>query len=175
MTFKELVETYRSSTGREPITQNTHVLSFDPGFTTGVASFKGLELTHAFEIDTSTLELATPSLIECFSEYNPEVVVIEAYRIYKWRAKQHANSEVYTARLIGALEMMCIERHTPYRKQAANVAKNFCTDAKLHEWDVYYTGQKHARDAIRHGCYYIMFHDRPGSHTKRQKPQMTVG
>lgn len=54
-----------------------------------------------------------------------------------------------------------LDQLRPYQwegiKQMAVTAKNFCTDDKLKQWGFWQAGQKHARDSIRHGCYFLLF------------------
>ncbi len=134
------------------------ILVFDPGHTTGWATFFEGELTDCGEIDTTSIYNCLESAQPLFHTYHPETVVMEDYRVYKWRQKQHVGSEMLTTRIIGCLETLAIQDFvTHVIKQPAHVAKGFCTDAKLKEWDYYQTGKRHARDAIRHGCYYILF------------------
>lgn len=41
--------------------------------------------------------------------------------------------------------------------QMAAQAKGFVDDDKLKAWGFWIKGKKHARDAIRHGVYYLLF------------------
>ena len=95
---------------------------------------------------------------------------MEEYRVYRWRAKQHAGSDLLTARIIGGIEMACSALlgygHIPIIKQPAHVAKNFVSDDKLQAWGFYERGQKHANDAIRHACYWQLFGKELASQTK---------
>lgn len=138
------------------------LLSLDPGHTTGFAIFHGTTLVKADQIDTKPeeqqpLEITLTNLMDLFTIYSPEEVVFEDYRIYAWRAKHHANSEVHTVRLIGMIMTLCLQHGLQSFKQSASIAKSFATNAKLEEWGLYQPGYKHANDAIRHGCYFIAF------------------
>jgi hypothetical protein len=84
----------------------------------------------------------------------PDHVVMEEYRIYNWKAQDHANSTVYTLRLIGAMEYLLGTRSIGVTFQGAGQAKGFCTDEKLEDWGFWQIGERHARDAIRHGAYF---------------------
>ncbi len=133
------------------------ILSFDPGHTTGWASYFDGILTDSGQIDTTSISACLDSAQPLFHTYKPNVVVMEDYRVYKWRAKEHIGSPMLTTRIIGCLETLAIQDFVNFViKQPAHIAKNFCTDRKLKEWG-YYDQGKHARDAIRHGCYYILF------------------
>lgn len=134
------------------------ILAFDPGHTTGWALFELGTLLESGQIDTTSISACLESAQPLFHLYNPEVVVMEDYRIYKWRQKQHVGSEMLTVQIIGCLQTLAIQDFVNHIvKQPASVAKGFCDDKKLKEWDYWQTGQRHARDAIRHGCYFILF------------------
>ena len=169
MDFKELV----GKAGRNNTYQDFPVLALDPGHTTGWAFFEEAELKSSDQIDTSTIEACARNATELFQIYHPQIVVMEDYRVYAWRQKQHVGSEMMTTRVIGALELMSMQHHVPHIiKQPAHVAKGFCDDKKLKEWGMYQKGQRHARDAIRHGCYFILF----GAIRPQDKPKRpTVG
>jgi hypothetical protein len=151
--FTELV----TRAGKNP-NGESRILAFDPGHTTGWAAFENADLIASGEIDTTSIGHCIESAMPLFIQYTPKYVVMEDYRIYKWRQKQHVGSEVLTIQIIGCLQTLAIQDFVPYViKQPAQIAKGFCTDAKLKEWEMYQPGARHARDAIRHGCYFIMF------------------
>lgn len=147
--------------------------SFDPGATTGVAIYRGIRLHKAAQLNTSDPEQALASFSDFFAEGQFTEVVMEDYRVYANRIEQHAGSSLQTPRLIGMLETLCMQRKIPFHKQPAGVAKQFCTDLKLKEWGMYAPGQRHARDAIRHATYYILFP--PKTRTSDNIRQVTLG
>ncbi len=130
--------------------------SFDPGETTGYALFGDGVLMHCEEIPTLTVHDASPVLAGLIT-YQREVVV-ENYQVYKWRMKQHVGDTLHTPRLIGCIETLCALSGIRPVKQLAQNAKKFVTDEKLKAWDMYVKGKPHARDAIRHGIFYLLFH-----------------
>lgn len=142
------------------------ILCFDPGHTTGWATFVDNELVESGQIDTTSIAACVTNAADLFKCFEPWVVVMEDYRVYKWRKEQHVGSEMLTTRIIGCLETLAVQNQVPeIIKQPAHVAKGFCTDDKLRVWGYYQRGERHARDAIRHGCYYILF----GSIQKKDK------
>lgn len=148
------------------------VLCFDPGHTTGWAHFYDYDLVESGQIDTTSIEAAVETAGELYDSIWPSVVVMEDYRVYKWRAQHHIGSEMLTTRVIGCLETLAVQHFIDtIIKQPANVAKGFCTDSKLKQWGFYKEGERHARDAIRHGAYYILF----GPIRKGDKQNITVG
>lgn len=154
MTFQELVSAASLDTYS---VRRRRILALDPGHTTGWALFEGCDLEASGQLDTSDIAKAVKAF-EFLMDDNPDVVVLEDYRIYKWRQKQHVGSDMLTTRVIGCIETVAIQHFVnTIIKQPAHVAKGFCTDAKLKDWGYYHTGQRHARDAIRHGCYFILF------------------
>jgi len=137
---------------------HSRILAFDPGHTTGWAFFHHGELNNHGQIDTTSIEACVRHAPILFADYKPHVVVIEDYRIYKWRQKQHVGSDMLTTRVIGCLETLCVMDFVPHIvKQPAQVAKGFCDDKKMREWGYWMKGERHARDAIRHGCYFLLF------------------
>jgi len=154
--FTELVDTMQGKKLSDH--RYRSILAFDPGHTTGWAYFFDATLMDAGQIDTTSIFNCIDNAQPLFHSHRPEIVVMEDYRVYKWRQKQHVGSEMLTTRIIGSLETQAIQDFTNHVvKQPAHVAKGFCTDKKLKEWDMDKPGMRHARDAIRHGCYYILF------------------
>lgn len=172
MDFDDLARAIHKQKGSPLPDPHCVTLCFDPGHTTGWAAFAGTSLTNAGEIVTKPIEAAVSNVDNLIETYTPDIVVIEDYRIYKWRAKHHVGSEMLTTRVIGCIETLCvINGISPIIKQPAHVAKKFCTDSKLRAWVMYRPGQKHARDAIRHGCYFLLH----GAVDKKQRKGVTVG
>ncbi len=132
------------------------LLAFDPGETTGFARFEHGDLTWSEQLATHTIHAATPSL-DILITSKCEVVV-ENYQVYKWRAKEHVGDTLHTPRLIGCIETLCAQQGFRPTKQLAQNAKRFVTDEKLKAWGMYVKGKPHARDAIRHGIFYLLFH-----------------
>lgn len=148
------------------------ILAFDPGETTGVAVFHAHELIYSGQIDHrehGNLGKAGLELRTVIKHYKPTVVVIEDYRVYHWKAKDHTHSDLFTSRLIGTVEMTCAQLSIPLVKQMASIAKRFMTDKKLKDWDFWIRGQRHARDAIRHGASYILFQAKKAKKAKQEK------
>lgn len=165
MEFIELAEKIGRNVGER-------VLAFDPGHTTGWAYFSFGKLEEAGEIDTSNMETAVKEVDLLIGGYSPDIVVVEDYRVYRWRAKHHIGSELLTVQVIGCIQTIAIQEQVQQIiKQPAHIAKGFCSNEKLKEWGFYQTAEKHANDAVRHGCYYLLF----GPIQKKDKIGGTVG
>lgn len=173
MDFEELLFAVNADTPERLVRlKESTILCFDPGHTTGWAVFKGAALADSGEIGTHSIEEVLENAYPLIDEHEPWVVVMEDYRVYKWRAKHHVGSELLTVQVIGAIAMLCTQLQVnDLIKQPAHVAKGFCTDKKLKEWGYHQPGMRHARDAIRHGCYYHLF----GAVQKKDKIGSTVG
>lgn len=78
----------------------------------------------------------------------------EDYRIYAHKLAEHTFSSVITLRLIGAITFMCAVMEWPLTFQMAYEAKTFIDDRKLEAWSMKVKG-RHARDAVRHGAFYL--------------------
>ena len=154
------------------------VIALDPGETTGYAVFVEGTLERCGELDTETLKVGYPALMDLFASVRTRTVhtpqiVYEEYRIYSWKTEQHTWAGLHTPQLIGGIEALAYVKHWPTYGQTAQVAKGFCTDDKLKMWGMYQKGQRHARDAIRHGAYYLLFNNRqdklPPDHPYKKK------
>lgn len=145
---------------KRTVDQDRVLLAIDPGETTGIRVFKGVIAGEYQQVKTDTVNGVGQSALELeclIDRIKPAVIVMEEYRVYAHRTRQHAGSDLYTPRLIGALELLISKRGIPLIKQTASQAKRFCTDDKLRMWGFYCRGKKHANDATRHGCYYLLF------------------
>ena len=173
MDFNTLVTTVRAQKLLEPVEDNFRVLCFDPGHTTGWALFVGTKLCVCGQINTTDIPKCVQEVEDLFAECQPDQIVMEDYRVYAWRAKHHAGSDMLTTRVIGSIETIAVQHFiADIIKQPAHIAKKFCTDAKLRAWNFHQKGGlKHANDAIRHGCYYLIF----GAIRKADKARLTVG
>ena len=154
MDFKSLCAKVNIAKKVEPF--HGTILALDPGETTGWALFENQNLVKSGQISTWPMKHAVSELSKLLLE-DPTHVVYEQYRVYSWKSDDHKWSNVPTLHIIGCIETLSILRGNSYSDQSAQVAKNFCTDEKLQRWDFYKTGERHARDAIRHGCYYLLF------------------
>lgn len=151
------------------------LLCLDPGETTGWALFENGELTRWGQIPTVKNEIIYWDILDVlFTSTDPDYVVCEDYRIYQHKLARHSFSPVLTLRLIGGIDMKCThgwfraqlnpsypEHCTcPIHYQMATTAKTFCTDERLKQWDFWQENMRHARDAIRHGCYFLLFYNK---------------
>lgn len=135
------------------------LLALDPGETTGYALFKYDHMVEAGQLATHNVYAGVDLLEEMLKKHQPDMVVYEDYRVYAWKAQSHSWETLHTPRFIGAIQTLTYLRQIPVLAQMAQQAKMFCTDQKLQQWDYYQKGQRHARDAIRHGCYYLLFNN----------------
>lgn len=133
------------------------ILAIDPGETTGVALMSGPTLAQASQV-AGPLWGQVNSIRFICQPIKPDIVIIEAYRVFPWRLQQHTWSSLFTARLIGALEFVCADIGIDLTiNQAPGDAKAFSTDEKLRAWGYWQPNKKHANDAIRHAVYYLVF------------------
>lgn len=153
ISFEELVEhTHQKTPDWRP---PERLLAIDPGETTGWCLFNGLKL-HTFS-QLATKEEGYEAVLKLFAEERPDVVVVENYRVYGHMSNQHKWEELYTPKLIGGLELLCHQKGIQMFEQMAFQAKGFVSDDKLREWGFWQKGKQHARDSIRHACYFLLF------------------
>lgn len=135
------------------------LLCFDPGETSGWAFFQGCDLEAWGQIPTKEAGDSVTNYGNIIKQCNPQHIVIEDYRVYRNKAQEHINAELITPRNIGIIETLGLQQDPimPIGKQMASMAKQFVTDKRLKSWGYFVEGAPHARDAIRHGCYYLVF------------------
>lgn len=151
MTFIELLLAHRK------YVPQVRVLALDPGQTTGVAVIENGQLIDWLQLNTKDIPTGIAALSELYSKVQPQYIISEAYKIYGWKKDSHAWSDLHTPQLIGVIKTLAQQRNIPHEERLAQEAKVFCTDTKLEEWGMYKPGMKHARDAIRHGCFSYLF------------------
>ena len=155
LTYNELLQRIR---GDKKIPER--LLCLDPGKTTGWCLFEQGKLTRWGQVDNcyDANNIDATGLLTLFQEVNPDFIVYEDYRVYSNKLDRHAFSPVMTVRLLGAIETYSQMNGIKTHKQMATTAKTFCTDEKLEQWGFWQPGMRHARDAIRHGCYFLLFY-----------------
>lgn len=133
------------------------LLALDPGETTGYAYFHRGQLVESGQLSTQYVKTSIKPLSDFFDAHSTSLVVFEDYRIYSWKTDTHTWASLHTPQLLGVIETLCYLRQIKTFRQMAQQPKQFCTDEKLELWHMYKIGERHARDAIRHGCYYQLF------------------
>jgi len=151
MEFYSLLE----QTKRLPYAPNV-MLSLDPGETVGWAVFGAGKLVQRDQLTSKNLVEMCQLLTSLFEKYQPTTVVMENYVIFASKTKIHAWRKLYTSQLIGAIELLCHQQGATLVLQMPS-AKQFCTYKKLKHWKFFASGKPHANDAVRHGCYYLLF------------------
>lgn len=141
---------------KSPTLSNTKILGLDPGGTTGYA-YVNYTPGSTQLIDAGQFPSTFSSLDHLFGEYIPDIVVIESYKLYPWKAKEQAWSGLQTPRYIGAIEYVLWKLEHWIAFQSAGQGKSFASNDKLREWGLYQTGEVHANDAVRHVCQYLIF------------------
>ncbi len=150
ITFIQLLQ-YR----RHPEALPSRLLALDPGETTGWAAFNDGAYKQSGHINTT--EQPMTSLRTLLRLVRPTVIVAENYVVYSHKLKSHTNNRLITARVLGMIQGLCEEAEIPLHLQMASQAKGFVPDTRLRNWGLWQPGERHARDAIRHGVYYLVF------------------
>lgn len=146
------------------------VLALDPGETTGwclMQLVKGnSDVLRAAEVRpsycagqvlTSPVEHAVTILTKLIDEQKPDHIVYEDYKVYAWKTKDHSWASLHTPQLIGTIRTIASQKGIPTSCEMAQQPKQFVTDEKLREWGIYLRGLKHARDAMKHAIYFLLF------------------
>lgn len=156
MKFEELViKTRKSQPNWIP---PARLLALDPGETIGYALFiEGKLVDCGQEI---AKECPAQAIMNVFDRVKPTQIIAEDYRVYGHKSDSHKWSSLFTPRLLGMIELLCYQREINLDYQMAATVKQFCSLARLKQWGMYESSRRHAMDAIKHGTYYLLFHDR---------------
>lgn len=146
--FQEL----RQKSKRQAIRPPSKLLGLDPGGTTGFSLFVDGDLKHADQFKSTFTDLNA-----VLNETKPDAIVCESFRLYPWKLDEQSWSSLQTPRFIGAIEHELWQRKIPFLFQTASQGKNFCTNIKLKQWGFYLMNKRHANDATRHVCAYLLF------------------
>ena len=152
MNFQELLE--KTNIERQQ-TSPEHLLAIDPGETTGYAVFSDGEYISDGEIKIRVHNLK--QIWNLINSYKPDVVVCEDYIVYGGKVRMHAWNKLVTPQIIGVIRYTCQVLNITLYMQMASTAKGFCNDKKLKEWGLWVKGKDHARDSLRHACYWLLF------------------
>jgi hypothetical protein len=130
---------------------NMKVLSIDPGKTTGIVYTVVPDFKHAIPVQTSDVT----DVLNLIENWAPDVVVIEQFILRKNTALKLAGSKMYSAEVIGAVQVKCTMLGIPIVYQQAYQKDTISTHVLKH-LDLYdkTAGLPHARDAARHLARY---------------------
>lgn len=137
-------------------------IALDPGETTGIAVFDSRSGGPRFtvgQIETKNIGPSFDMLRSAFRMAEPDHVRFEDYRIYGWKADDHAWSNLHTSQFIGAIECALHDTGILGTRLLAQNPKKWWTDEKLKGTGMWATGVRHGRDAVRHLLYYMTFPD----------------
>lgn len=126
------------------------LLTFDPGGTTGFACFDTAAHRDLKIGDFPYFD----DLDALLDQVKPDIIVIEAFRLYPWKAKHKTWSSFPEIEVIGAIKHACRLRNIPFEEQGADTKVLF-DDVKLKKLNYWDNISRHARDAVRHALYYM--------------------
>ncbi len=98
----------------------------------------------------------------------PEVIVVEEFKLYAHTASAQIGSSFETTQLIGILKYECDQKQIPLVLQSATIKKRYTNEILLHKGIITIDSRKtyyvvgipvtgHILDAIRHAEFYINF------------------
>jgi len=148
---------------------NFRVIALDPGGTTGWATYSaqtssyistaGKQYLYADEewacgqIGPEEHHLDLYEFLE-LQHIHDTVVVCESFEYRNYRHRDNLN--LMSKEYIGVTKLFGQERDVPVVFQTAGAAKPFVTDQKLKKMGLWYPGQKHAMDAMRHLVFHLV-------------------
>lgn len=144
-----------SAQAQPPALVPASILALDPGQTVGWATATDGSFTVSGQLPEATFS----DLRKLIGSFKPDLIIMEKYVLYPWKADEQGYSSFFTPRIIGTVETFAWEHvpQIPIGWQGAGQGKGFCTDDKLKSWGFFNRGKKHANDATRHMCYFLLF------------------
>lgn len=144
--------------------ENDKIIAIDPGETTGICAFDSGELISATQLDTASLSDAYYSIRQyCVTIFSsdqlspPTKIVCEDYEIYAHKLKQHTWAKLHTPKVIGICAAIAYDLNSIFITRLASNPKSFVTDVYLRQNNLYIKGKRHARDAVRHAIYEVIY------------------
>lgn len=137
--------------------EGKNFLALDPGKTVGHAWF---ELDGSEILDVYAGQMDWIEFLYSFRKISKEKdfeLLIENYTIRSNTVAANLNKELLTAKIIGVIEWYCRLNDIKYQFQPAGIGNAFFDKQRLKEMDLWVVGKNHARDAIRHGLWHIVF------------------
>ena len=122
------------------------VLAFDPGETTGWALVDSETENRTFLSGEFPAFSWAAKLV---NGYEPDVAVVEAFRLYPSRAKAQSWSTFPAVEVIGVIKFVCQKANVPIVFQNASLAKSIWVDCDQGAIN------KHAYDALRHALIWL--------------------
>lgn len=156
LSFRQLIAKVKPQ-GKDPnrVPPPARLLCIDPGHTTGWALFVDGYPNCAGHLTNTNNEPG--KLNQLITTHQPDLILYEEFVLYPWASKSQSWSDLPTVQIIGVLKHLAHQADIPLASQGANVGKGFVTDQKLKEWGFYKPALRHAMDALRHGCHYLIF------------------
>lgn len=149
-------------------------LTVDPGETTGFSIWQGSDLVYADQmpmwnfadavyewaesgfIPTALRNALNDDAVEEHSKLS--AIVCEQWQLYPWELQNLAWDECRTARVIGALTLICRRFGIKFVLQGADI-KNGAVAAGAEALFIEPTHEnRHANDATMHGVYWLAIH-----------------
>lgn len=124
--------------------------AYDPGGTTGYAIYNNVR--HSFFAAGDFPYMDGVGKFDL--SVQPDLVIIESFRLYSWKANNKKWSGFPEVEVIGALKYWCREEACEWIEQPASVKQLF-DDAKLKKLNLWNGYSRHCRDAMRHVLYYV--------------------
>lgn len=132
--------------------KNLTLVAFDPGVTTGVATFENGEYRNSYHLNETDLEKFCKARLKWSPQ--PDYIIIESFRIYAHKAQSLINDPMVTPQIIGKLKVW-FDGYTIVEQSAAQ-AKGFFKAERLKEMGIW-PKNRHERDAVKHALFGLYF------------------
>lgn len=131
------------------------IAGVDPGEKTGMVL---LELSDKLSCRAVVEALSIEDVLRYLDYWQPNVLVVEEFRLYPWMARSLGWNPMQPSQVIGAIKAWVAKcgYEIEYIEQPASVRKPAQTHTRKMEKSPMFRGKPHARDALRHAVWYTL-------------------
>lgn len=109
-------------------------------------------LTKMTVVQAKTIE----DVLAHLDEWQPDVIIMESFRLYPWTAKSLSWNQMLPSQVIGAVKAWTIGKNVEIIMQPASVRIISKPYTRRFEKLPIFKGKPHAKDAMRHIGYYLI-------------------
>lgn len=133
-----------------------NIAGIDPGKKTGMVLL--IVEDDNIRIFDATEATNMAEVLEYLDAWQPDAIVMEAFRLYPWTAQALGWDPMLPSQIIGAVKAWAAMREPPVEivEQPASIRKLAQTHTKRLEKIALFRGKPHARDALRHAMWYAI-------------------
>lgn len=140
--------------------KHMRIAGVDPGGTTGMVLIELFPRDEPRDFICYEAKQVSDisGLLRTLGEWNPDIIVIEQFNLYPWKAKSLSWSDMTPSQVIGAVKAWCVDKNVQLVEQPAAMRKQGRLYSQQLERSPLFKARPHAKDALRHAIWYVVNH-----------------